>query len=54
MPIGALIISGVVSLICVLFPPMQVDRDAFMDTFGPYFSQKLKEAVDFLTQNTSM
>ena len=33
---------------------LTVDRDAFMVTFGPYFTQKLREAVDFLRQNIEM
>ena len=38
-------------------PPIyqaQVDRDAFMDTFGPYFASQLKQAVDFLTKEVNM
>ena len=32
----------------------QVDRDAFMDTFGPYFALQLKQAVEFLTKEVNM
>lgn len=33
---------------------VQVDRDAFMDTFGPYFASQLKQAVEFLTKEVNM
>ena len=33
---------------------LTVDRAAFLESFGPYFAQKIKEAVGFLTENVDM